>query len=253
MGFSYTDNYIKWLKENTFEDKISSNTYRMTFPFLDINNTMTEIYIIEKKGKYIITDNGYTFSELELIGFDFKSKRREKILSNILNNYTVALDKDNNMYIECTRETLALKKHLLIQCMIKISDLSHLSTHNIKTLFNEEVEKFLFDNDIRFNKDIAFNGKSKLQSNYDFCIGRSKRAPERIVKLINSIDATQVKSVIFSWEDIRENRDPDTKLITIINDTSKKVSQDNINAFNEYDINTMLWSEREKHVPELAA
>lgn len=253
MGLSYTDNYLKWIRENTFESKICDNTYRLTFPFLDSNNTMTELYIIEKQDKFIVTDDGFTFSELELINFDFQSKKRDSLIKKIISNYGVSKDENNCLFVECTKENLAFKKHLLIQCMLKISDLSNLSRSNVKTLFNEEVEKFFFDNDIRAAKDLIFNGKSKLQSNYDFCIGRTKRAPERIIKLINSVDSQQVRSVIFSWEDIKENRDEDSKLITIVNDVNRKISDDNINALSEYNIATMLWSKRKEYIKDLTA
>ena len=40
---------------------------------------MTELYIVEKDhNTYLITDDGSTFGELDLIGFDFKSTRRKK-------------------------------------------------------------------------------------------------------------------------------------------------------------------------------
>ncbi|GAA0123855.1 MAG: DUF1829 domain-containing protein [Clostridium argentinense] len=246
--------YMDWLQENTREKKINSNTYRITFPFLDSNNTMTELYIVEKDhNTYLITDDGSTFGELDLIGFDFKSTRRKSIINNIINNHGVNISTDNELYIECTKETLAFKKHLLIQCILKISDLCQLSYSNIKTLFNEEVEKFLEENDVRFIKDIVLIGKSKLQSNYDFAIAKSKNAPERVIKLINNIDSTQVKSIIFSWEDVRDTRNADAKLITIINDTNKKVSVDNINAFNEYQIKPILWSESNRNIGLLTA
>ncbi len=253
MQFNYIDNYLKWLRDNTFEKKVNNNISRLTFPFLDNNNTMTELYIINNNDKFKITDDGYTFSELEFVNFDFSSPRRKKIIENILNNHGVSIDDNNALFVEATKETLAFKKHLLIQCMLKINDLTHLSKSNIKTLFNEDVETFMFENDVRFMKDIALVGKSKLQSNYDFAIGKSKSAPERVIKLINSIDSTQIKSVIFSWEDVKECRDPNSKLITIINDLNKKVSNDNINAFKEYNIDTILWSQKQDNLYKLTA
>ena len=253
MELDYVDNYLKWLKNNTLQVQIDKNISRLTFPFVDNNNTATELYIINNKDNYTITDDGYTFSELELVNFDFNSGRRKSIIDKILNNYAVNKDDDNALYVECTKETLALKKHLLIQCILKINDLTQLSHNNIKTLFNEEVENFMLDNDIRYTKDIVLIGKSKLQSNYDFTIGRSKRAPERIIKLIKSIDSNQVKGTIFSWEDVKENRDYDSQLITIINDPNRKASKDSLNAFKEYNIKPLLWSERDKYKELLSA
>lgn len=43
-------------------------------------------------------------------------------------------------------------------------------------------------------------------SNYDFGIGKSNVAPERIIKVINNFDTTQAKNIIFSWTDTVEER-----------------------------------------------
>lgn len=243
--FNYKDNYINWLKNNIDEYKVDDNIYRITLPFTDSNNTETEVYIIkEGNNDFTITDDGYTFSELEFLGFDFSTPRRKEIIHSLATNYGVSIGESNELYVKANSETLAFKKHLLIQCMIKISDLCILSPSNIKTLFNEDVENFFDNNDIRYMKDLSFTGKSMLQSNYDFGIGKTKNSPERIIKLINNLDSQHVKSAIFSWEDVKDVRPKDTKLITIINDNNKKISKTHLTALNEYGINTFMWSDR---------
>lgn len=245
-SFNFKDNYINWLKNNIEEYKVSENIYRITFPFTDSNNTETEVYVIkENEDNFTITDDGYTFGELEFSGFDFNTPKRREIIESLVNNYGVSINDSNELFVTSTAQTLAFKKHLLIQCMIKISDLCILSPSNIKTLFNEDVENFFDIHDIRYMKDLSFTGKSTLQSNYDFGIGKTKRSPERIIKLINNLDSQHVKSTIFSWEDVKEVRPKDTKLITIINDKNKKISTNHITALNEYGINTLIWSDRE--------
>lgn len=240
------------MKKNSLQKKISENTYRLTLPFLDSNNTATEIYIIEKQGKFIVTDDGYTFDELSLNNFDFSGGRRKELIQKILNNYAVNLGKDNDLYVECNKEALAFKKHLLIQCMLKINDLTQLSQNNVKTLFNEEVENFFIKNKISFMSDIVLIGKSKLQNNFDFGIGRSENAPQRIIKVINNADLNQIRNVMFSWEDIREVRG-DTQLIAIINDLVKVPTGDNITALEQYDIKTVFWSKRADSIQLLGA
>lgn len=244
--FNFKNNYINWLKNNIEEYKIKDNIYRITFPFTDSHNTETEVYIIkESDDEFTITDDGYTFGELEFSGFDFNTPRRKELIESLINNYGIILSDSNELLVKATSQTLAFKKHLLIQCMIKISDMCILSPSNIKTLFNEDVETFFDTHDVRYMKDLSFTGKSTLQSNYDFGIGRTKKAPERIIKLINNLDSQQVKSVIFSWEDVQYVRPKDTKLITIINDKNKKISNTHLTALNEYGINTIMWSDRE--------
>lgn len=245
-NFNYKDNYINWLKNNIDEYKVSDNTYRLTFPFTDSNNTEMEVYIIKNNNNdFLITDDGYTFSELELLGFDFRTPRRRELIDSIIHNYGVSLNENLELFISANDNNLAFRKHLLIQCMVKISDICILTPSNIKTLFNEDVENYFEKYDIRYMKDLSFTGKSLLQSNYDFGLGKTKNAPERIIKLINNIDAQHVKSVIFSWEDVKHVRPKDTQLITIINDTCKKAPKSHMTALEEYGIGAMLWSDKE--------
>lgn len=242
----YVNNYLQWLKNNIDEYKINDKIYRITLPFTDINNTSTEIYIVENNdNSYTITDDGYTFSEFNFNEFDYKTKRRSEIINSIIIKYGVSLGENYELFIECTKDTLAFKKHLLVQCIIKISDLCILSQNNIKTLFNEDVENYFEEIDVRYMKDISFIGKSGLQSNYDFGIGKTKKYPERAIKLVNNFETQQVRSLIFSWEDIKKVRNKNNQLITIINDKNKKVSKSKIDALKEYNILSILWSEKE--------
>ena len=63
------------VKNNTLQVQIDKNISRLTLPFIDNNNTATELYIINSKDNYTITDDGYTFLELKLVNFDFNSGR----------------------------------------------------------------------------------------------------------------------------------------------------------------------------------
>lgn len=136
--------------------------------------------------------------------------------------------------------------------MLKINDLTQLSQNNVKTLFNEEVGNFFIDHDIRFMTDIVLVGKSKLQNNFDFGIGRSKKESERFIKVINHADLSQMKNVMFSWEDIKDTRG-DAKLITIINDLVKMPTDDNLTALKEYGIKIIFWSKKEESIKLLSA
>lgn len=127
----------------------------------------------------------------------------------------------------------------------------YLSRKNIKSLFLEDVQTFLDDNDIRYIENVSFSGKSKLMSNYDFGIGKSKNAPERIIKVINNLDLNQAKNTIFSWTDTVEERKNKSVLYTFIRDTDKKISKDAINALEEYSITPVLWSKRENYTEAL--
>ncbi len=117
--------YLDWLNENIEQYKIKQNVFRITLPFLDRNNDHTEFYV-EKLNEnfYRLSDDGNTLNELELSNFDiFNSNKRTEIFNIILNSHGIKKSENNELYVECTLEDIETKKHMLSQCMIKISDL----------------------------------------------------------------------------------------------------------------------------------
>lgn len=253
----FVTTYLEWLKSK-FEGKdLENNVHRITTPFLDRNNDFIEIYIVNiSNGIFRITDARNTISELEFSGVDIiKSTRRKKILNEILNSYGISITDEHEIYVDVDKNTFALKKHMLLQCIIKISDLFYLASSNVKSLFNEDVRNFFDTNDIRYIQNVQFQGKSKFNSNFDFAIPHSKESPDKLVKLLNDPRSDNVKSIIFSWEDTKEVRNNlhETQLYTLINDTNKSISTDSLNALSQYGIKCINWSEKDKVIPILVA
>lgn len=253
--FDFCSTYLAWLKENIDQYRVSDTTFRITLPFLDSSNDFIEVYIIQKDdGTFMITDGGTTINNLELNGLDFKSSRRKKdILKSIVAAHGITLLNDNSLTVNCALSDLPLKKHLLSQCMIKVSDMFYLSRSNVQSIFLEEVQKFFDDNDVRAVPNISLTGKSKLTTHFDFAIAKSKNAPERLIRVVNKLDNTVAKSIIFAWNDTKQERDNNSQLYTIIQDTDKKVSEDALSALKEYGINTTLWSEKDKYTQTFVA
>lgn len=244
-NINFKDNYIEWLQHNIDQQMISSDLYRMTLPFLDRHNDQIELYIKKDGDDFTITDDGYTISDLEMSGLNiFSSPKRTQIYKQILNSHGISESDSHELYVTGTLSELALKKHLMAQCMQKIGDLFYLSHPGTKPLFIEDVQSFLDASKIRYVPDISFIGKSKLPSNYDFAIPKSKNAPQRIIKVVNHLTLDYTRSILFTWYDISEARKDESVLYTFIRDTEKKVAPDAISALKEYQIQPVLWSKR---------
>lgn len=247
--------YLDWIKENIEQFKINENTFRLTLPFLDRNNDSIDLYIIKNNDDtFYVTDDGATLNELSFSGFEISdNSRRKKILNSILSAYGVTLQSNNELFIRCSEKDLPLKKHMLAQCMVKVSDMFFLSKSNVQSLFLEDVQNFFDSNDIRYVENICITGKSKLTTHYDFAIGKSKNAPERFIKVVNNMDAYAAKNIIFAWNDTKEVRQHDTKLYAFIQNVNKKISDDAVEALKEYGILPALWTNKEQYLPELIA
>lgn len=247
--------YVDWLKQNIEQYRINEHTFRMTLPFLDRNNDFVEMYIIDDgSGNYSITDDGATIHNLQLVGFNpLSTLRRKTILESIVASYGVTKTPDDELCVRCTMDNLPMKKHMLAQCMVKIDDMFYLSKNNVQSVFFEDVQKFLDENDIRYVDNFNLLGKSKLTNHFDFAIAHSQKVPERLIKVVNNMSIDAAKNIIFAWNDTKDMRHHESRLYTFIQNSENKVSDDAIGALKEYGIVPALWTEKGKYVSELVA
>lgn len=250
---SFIDSYITWLRENTTALQLKNGAVEITSPFLDRHNDYIQIYIVKDGDNYILTDDSYTISDLELSGLNFNTPKRKEELNTILRNFGVSLNDQNAMYCKCNSTNFPFKKHSLLQAMLSVNDLFVLSQPNIVSFFLQDVETYLKDNDIRYTKNLKFTGKSGFDHAYDFVIPQSKTFPDRLVKTINNLERSNTQSIIFAWSDTIQMRDPNTKLYTFVNDVEKRVSSSCIDALKEYGIIPVTWSQRDSVLQSLIA
>ncbi|RRD93448.1 DUF1829 domain-containing protein [Clostridiales bacterium COT073_COT-073] len=252
----YTQNYLNWLKSNIDEYQVTETISRMTIPFQDRNNDFLDIYIIkENSDKYLLTDDGATLADLALSGFDiFSSDKRTKLFYSVLNSFGIDKDEDDALYTFCAKDNLPLKKHLLTQCMLKVDDMFLLSKANVRSIFQEDVQDFLDQNNISYVQDVLFSGKSKFQSRFDFVIGKTKQKSEKIIKVSNQLEIQNTRNILFSWNDIKDVRPKNSCLYVMINDeVPGKISNDAIRALKEYEVTPILWKDRNNYIEMLSA
>ncbi|MBQ9535412.1 MAG: DUF1829 domain-containing protein [Clostridia bacterium] len=250
---SFIDTYVSWLKQNMTALQLDSGAVEISSPFLDRHNDYIQIYVVKDNNGFILTDDGYTISDLELSGLSFNTPKRKEELQTILRSFGISLDDKGNMFCKCNQSNYPFKKHSLIQAVLAVNDLFVLSQPNIASFFMQDVESFLRDHDVRYTKNIKFTGKSGFDHAYDFVIPQSKASPDRLVKAINNLERTTTQSVIFAWSDTIQTRNPNTKLYTFVNDVEKRVPDTCLDALKEYGIVPVTWSQRENSINELIA
>jgi len=250
---SLKNSYLNWLKEKIVLKNLN-DVIEITTPFMDRHNDQLQIYVIPVGEKLKLSDDGYIINDLLLSGCDIDStnKRRETFQS-ILNGFGVRRSENNELYVETSIEQFPKKKHMLLQAMLAVNDMFMTSSLNIQSIFLEEVENFFMQYNIRYSEQIIITGKSGFQHKYDFVIPRSRERPERLISTVNNPNIDKAKSILFAWSETKDTRKEGTLLYTFLNDSYKPVSSDIINAFNEYDVRTVLWNERHKYIKELAS
>lgn len=246
------EEYLKWIKDNTIVKTIDEGKVcSISTPFLDRHNDHLDIYIVSNDGYFTLTDDGYTISDLKMSGFEINTPKRENILKTTLSGFGVKV-KDEELYIDADKSNIGQKKHALIQSMLAVNDMFNLAQETIYSLFKEDVELYFRTNDIVFTKDLKISGRSGFDHNIDFIVPASKMQPEKLIKAVNNPKKDSILSAIMAFNDIKEIRNNETKNFVLYNDTEKSVSKEIISALDNYEVNYIPWSEKERCIKELS-
>lgn len=246
--------YLNFLNRQTNIVQVDDHVSRITAPFLDAQNDFIEIYIVQQgENSFLLTDDGITLDDLEMQGVHFeKASKRYEILQHIL--YGLSIDiQENTLCTKADEKNLAQKLYLLTQAIQKVSDLQVLSREKINRLFQEDVQRFFDQKNIRCIADPLFIGKTKLQTKYDFVIPKSQQAPERLIQTISSIDLNRIKQILFGWSDTKEVRDASSVLYVLYDDRIKKISDEHRNALQAYHVDSIPWTEINQNIQKLSA
>ncbi len=169
-----------------------------------------------------------------------------------LNGFGIQMEQDS-LIVHATSENFNLRKHNLVQAMLAVNDLFYLAVPMVASLFLEDVSAWLDLHDIRYTPKAKFTGKSGYDHLFDFVIPKSRKAPERIIQTINKPSRETAQVVAFSWIDTKEVRPPDSRAFAFLNDTEQTPSVAVLDALRNYEVDPVLWSEREAFEETLAA
>lgn len=248
----FVSDYLKWLKEEMDQIQIGEDLYEITTPFLDHHNDYIQLYILELgDDQYRISDNGNTLLDLHLSGVNLNTKKRSQLLTSTLQRLGVKKEGNEIYVIAPSSSRVPSAKHRILQAILAVNDMFYLSSQQVSSFFSEDVLQFFHEKQIYYSVNPTFIGKSTLISTFDFSLQRNQSHPERLLKLMGSpSNSNLVKSIIFSWVDIRPQREAGTQLLVIINDQSS-VDTKITTSLEEYDIVPLLWSERNDYISQL--
>lgn len=250
-SFDFIESYLSWIRSNSSQKKIG-DFEEITTPFIDSHNDYIQFYIRRSSRGFVLTDDGYTMNDLEMCGCDIKSKKRKEFILQIAESLGVSIN-GNSIVTEATESDIACKQHMMIQAMMKISDMFLTTSSRVKGLFFEEVDSFFEENDIRNTPSIMLMGHSGLSHRFDFVIPSSRKMPERIVTTLNTPSKQNVQAAIFAWNDVTKSRPTHSKGYIVLNDAKKTPSIEIIAAIKNYDLVPLPWKQRQEYISELAS
>lgn len=246
------DLYAAWLRDKTTFREING-WVEITTPYLDRHNDYLQIYVkTQDSSTYILTDDGYVIRDLEQSGCSMSTPKRQSLLKVTLNGFGVRLDRDH-LEVTATADNFAIRKHNLVQAMLAVNDLFYMAEPFVASLFFEDVVSWLDVSNIRYTPQVKFTGRSGYDHLFDFVIPKSQIRQERLLRAITRPSRDTAQSFAFAWEDTKEIRPSGSSAYALLNDTEHPVSPDVVEALKSYDINPVMWRERELIRSELAA
>ncbi len=243
--------YWSWLKEKTTLREVKESV-EVTTPYLDRHNDYIQFYVKRNKGGFVLTDDGYTVEDLKRSGCKLDTPKRQELLRMTLNGFGIQQDHDA-LVVHATADNFNLRKHNLVQAMLAVNDLFYLAEPMVASLFLEDVTAWLELHEIRFTPRVKFTGRSGYDHLFDFVVPKSRRAPERILQAINRPNRDTAQSAAFAWVDTKEVRPPDSRAFAFLNDSEMATHVTVMDALRNYDVQPVLWSQREAVREELAA
>lgn len=245
------DQYWAWLRDKTTLRQIN-DWVEITTPYLDRHNDHIQIYAKRRNGGFLLTDDGYVIQDLEQTGCKLDSPKRQGLLKMTLNGFGVQLN-NQALEVHASSDNFALKKHNLVQAILSVNDLFYLASPMVTSFFYEDVVAWFDLHAIRYTPKVKFTGKSGYDHLFDFVIPKSRVQPERILRAISKPNRDTAQATAFSWIDTKEVRAPDSRAYALLNDSEQTVSTAVLDALRSYEVQVVLWSQREHARQELAA
>lgn len=247
------DSYLNWIRENTNFSKGLNESVEISSPFLDSLSENIKLYIEPDSNQFKITDDGYTIWSLESFGVSFrKGSHREKLLYSTIERHSVNLDPiSKELYLFSDDKELGKSIHILLQSVLTISDLLRLDRKTVQNLFLEDVSQYFNSNHEIYDyfPDFEIQGKSKLMHRFDFLMTVQNKQ-KKLVRLVNNLDQIQLERILLSWQDTSEQRaakyNQNLSMVALINDSQKEIPSKFHEAFIQYGIEPLGFSDKEK-------
>lgn len=243
--------YVDWLRGGLSVAGVGE-ACELTTPFLDRHNDHIQVYATRKNGSIVLSDDGYTLSDLRTSGLEVDTPKRKMVLESVLNGLGVRTE-NGQLLVEASTYNLGQRLHSLVQAMLAVNDMFVMAQPRVASFFFEDVQRFLDSHDIRYTSRLKLSGKSGYDHGVDFLIPKSRQHPERILQAIATPKRDNIFAYLWTLSDTRAARTEESKpeAYAFLNDQEQPVGGDVVEALEAYDVAPAVWSQRESFVPAL--
>lgn len=239
--------YYDWLKQNTFVQEDENTGWGIvTLPFTGLFNDNIEIYAKREGDNIILSDDGDTISHLQDAGLILKSPKRKNMLYSIARNYGISVNDNGELTKTIRKDQFPQGKLDILQAIMEVSDLKNITTHNVSSLFKEDVRLYLREKKINAIPQMMLRGKSNINFTFDFMI--STLNSECLIDAINNLDKARLAQFLFGVDEVKSDREKATEkklsALTIVNDVDNTIKGEFTEALTSRGYDVLRWSER---------
>lgn len=243
--------YYEWLKKRTFvsQDDVTGWSVIST-PFVGLFNDTIDIFVKTlADGKIMLSDDGNTLNNLELVGVSFKSSTgRKDILERVKLNYGVAISRDFEITKTVNKADFVQAKHDILRAMLELSDMVNQSAHRVSSLFRDDVKNLFHQRKLNVTPGFIVSGRSGIRFTFDYLI--AKPETEIVLQTFNHLDRANLATFLFGVDEVKTVREQISEKVfqpvALVNDEDNKVRDEYLDALRYRNIDYMLWSERDR-------
>lgn len=236
------DNYYKWLQKS-YSVKEHKTSDEIVTPFLDCINDNISIFVDRlSNNNILLNDDGYTLNNLEMLGINLTSTRRE-ILNSICYQYNLKIIENSTLAIEGSEKDFPIMKYKLTSAILKINDLVFTKKPNVEKMFFDDVINYFEENDFG-GLPTNLVGQSGVTYNFKYAIPKYKNNPLRLITIQNNISSNQIMLNAFRFGDIKSSDTfhySNTRYIIIFNDKETSISEKVRQIADAYSLELMPW------------
>ena len=164
------DKYYNWLRSKTYIPAEEEGDWGLiSTPFTGLFNDTLEIYAKKEGDKIMLSDDGKTLHDLELMGVSFsRSSSRRELLDRVLASYGVKKDSLRTCNTSQQRIRFPQRKHDLLQAMLEVSNFYVLAKPTVANIFKDDVRGYLDEQMIIYTPEFISRGSVGIEFSFDF-------------------------------------------------------------------------------------
>lgn len=242
--------YTSWLRQQYHVESLPDGD-EVTTPFTNSLGDNIQFYVVPaaKSGELILTDDGNTINDLEMLGINLENETRAALINSIVQQYQISLSTDRMLSIRGSVKDFPVMKQQLLQAILRIDDLSQTRKGVVTSIFRQEVSEYLSKNEFEVLPNYPIEGGTGNPYRIDYAIGGTKSKPLRLMQVVPKPSFDRIAAESVTFDDIKKNEtlhQQRIKYVIIFNDAENKISTAGYNIASQYGTEILPWSDKKK-------